>query len=363
MQIPSLRLLVSDLQTNIRASELGLSPTPYATFREGFSRFCCSYFKAMYTEVLRNTDWLSVKAFDEVGIVKLVDGSLFPTLKSMDWAEYKKNRRAIRLHLSWDLNTQIPTDFIAQKANSSERNFLRSIVKTGITYIADRGYFSFKLAESIHQAEAFFILRMKKNILYTVTKKQAITSQKTMPQCFKQLNDEQIQFDNDHSGITYRLIRFRVLQSQFMICTNRLDLTTLQVIMLYAYRWQVELMFKFLKRSLHGIHLLNHSENGVNIQFYILMMTVLLKLRLKQICLLKTEAALQSKSFVEKQKQKNIRLEDLNIYSGNRLETWIRSINQTFYTYWKIGAHWLWHLKNVITQVFDDHVINTLANT
>ena len=137
MQIPSLRMLVSDLQTNIVASELGLSPTPYSTFREGFSRFCCSYFKAMYIEALQNNDWLSVKALDEVGIIKLVDGSLFPTLKSMDWAEYKKNRRAIRLHLSWGLNTQIPTDFIAQKANSSERSFLLSIVKAGITYVAD----------------------------------------------------------------------------------------------------------------------------------------------------------------------------------------------------------------------------------
>ena len=158
------------------------------------------------------------------------------------------------------------------------------------------GYFSFKLVESIHKAEAFFILRIKKNLLYTVTKRLAITSGKKMPQCFKQLSDEQIQFDNDDSGIGYRLIRFKVLQSEFMICTNRSDLTTLQVIMLYAYRWQVELMFKFLKRSLNGIHLLNNSENGVNIQFYILMITVLLKLRLKQICIQKTEDSLQTKS-------------------------------------------------------------------
>ena len=80
-----------------------------------------------------------------------------------------------------------------------------------------------------------------------------------------------IQFDNDESGLIYRLICFEVLRSKFMICTNRVDLSTLQIIMLYAYRWQIELMFKFLKRTLNGIHLMNHSENGVNIQFYVLM--------------------------------------------------------------------------------------------
>jgi hypothetical protein len=51
------------------------------------------------------------------------------------------------------------------------------------------------------------------------------------------------------------LVKFSVLQSDFIICTNRFDLTSLQIIMLYAYRWQIELLFKFLKRTLNGIHL------------------------------------------------------------------------------------------------------------
>ena len=39
-----------------------------------------------------------------------------------------------------------------------------------------------------------------------------------------------------------------------------------------------------MKRTMKGIHLLNHSENGVEIQFYTLMITAVLMMKLKQDC-------------------------------------------------------------------------------
>lgn len=93
MQISSLRLLVSDLQTSLIAQRLNIPATPYSTLRDGFSRFDSDYFKSAYLSVLQSYRWLSVKGIDEIGLVKLVDGSLFPTLKSMNWASYKKNAR------------------------------------------------------------------------------------------------------------------------------------------------------------------------------------------------------------------------------------------------------------------------------
>lgn len=54
--------------------------------------------------------------------------------------------------------------------------------------------------------------------------------------------------------------------------------------MIYAYRWQIELFFKFIKRTVNGIHLFNHSQNGVEIQFYVLLLVAVLMLKLKQDC-------------------------------------------------------------------------------
>ena len=352
MHVPSLRRLVTDLETRPSALNLGFSLTAYSTLRDGFNRFTAGYFRKAFLEVLKSYDWMRMAAVDEVGIIKLVDGSLFPTLASMDWASYKKDKNAIRLHLSLELNRMIPTEFITQKANSCERSFLLSILEKGRTYVADRGYFSFRVGDLMAKANAFFIIRVKSNLKFTALKDLPITSLKARtPECFSQMTDRLVQFDNDEFERTYRLITFTVLQSQFMICTNRFKLTTMQIIMLYAYRWQVELMFKFIKRTLNGIHLFNHSENGVAIHFYLFMIVALLKLRIKQTCQRKAQQLLEQKR----------QLEDLNDYYGTRPEEWIASTAADFYQHWKIGIHWLCHLRNLIDHVFDDGVIKKLA--
>ena len=64
MQISSLRLLVSDLQTNVIAQELHLPATPYSTLRDAFSRFESDYFKSAYLEVLQSYRGMSVKGID-----------------------------------------------------------------------------------------------------------------------------------------------------------------------------------------------------------------------------------------------------------------------------------------------------------
>lgn len=353
MQIDSLRLLITELETSRNSMNLNFSPSPYSTFRDGFNRFAVRHFRQMFFHVLKSYDWMRLAAVDEVGIVKLVDGSLFPTLTSMCWATYKKNKNALRLHLEMDLNTMVPTEFLVQKANSSERSFLLSILKESYTYIADRGYFSFKVGNAITEAKAFFVIRIKANLKFTTLTHLKLTSTTTkLPECFTQITDQLIRFDNDEFEKEYRLISFNVLQSQFLLCTNRFDLSTLQIIILYAYRWQVELMFKFLKRTLNGIHLFNHSQNGVTIYFYLLMIVALLKIRIMQTCQRKTRQVLQQKKHME----------DLNQYFGIKPDQWINTITEVFYLHWKIGKHWMAKLRNFIILEFDDYVINKLAN-
>ena len=52
--------------------------------------------------------------------------------------------------------------------------------------------------------------------------------------------------------------------------------------MLYAYRWQVELFFRCIKRTLDALHLWNHEPNGVKIQFYLYLIVYVLLIHFKQ---------------------------------------------------------------------------------
>lgn len=359
MQFTSLRVFVTELKTNETVKQLGFSPTPYSTLKDGFSRFEATHFQNLFQFLLKNSSWMSIPAIDELGLFQLVDGSIFPNISSMTWAKYKKTKNAIRVHMSFELNRMIPTEFITTAANFSERIFLGSILQKGTTYIADRGYFSFQLAAKVDDFKAFFIFRIKSNLLFTVGKQLPITSLSgTMPLCFSQITDQLIRFDKDEHEKDYRLVRFIVMGNEFLICTNRLDLTTLEIIMLYAYRWQVELLFKFIKRTINGIHLFNLSKNGVTIHFYTLMITALLQLRFKQFCVNFTQ-------FTETIEEDSIlrikKMEQLATYSGYDPSIWIKTLTSKFYKYWKIGIHWLIKLRNLIVQPLDIKTIRILG--
>jgi len=119
-------------------------------------------------------------------------------------------------------------------------------------------------------------------LIYTTIKDLPVDLPDSVSNVFAQVSDELMGYANDPHQKTYRLVRFSVNHELYLLLTNRLDLTTFQVIMLYAYRWQIELLFRFLKRTMNGIHLVRHDATGVTIQFYAMLIVALLQLHLKQ---------------------------------------------------------------------------------
>jgi len=276
------RQLLTDIET--AAPELELDEMKRSTFFDAFQRFPVAWFAALLTFVLGTVVWQAIPELDALGKLYCVDGSLFPAIASMVWAEYTSKHQAIRLHLCFELNRMIPAHFLVDTGNSNEKKALLQMLETGVTYIADRGYLSFALLAAIAAAEAFFIIRAKINLVYTRVERLPVNLPSTVQHLFRHVTDQRVRLTNAKGCPIYRLVSFWVGQEQYLILTNRLDLSTFQVILLYAYRWQVELIFRFLKRSLNGLHLLSHSKEGVMIHFYTLLLTALLELRLKQQC-------------------------------------------------------------------------------
>lgn len=351
-QVSSLRSLPLVLQTNEKCRQLGLFPTPFSTLKDGFSRFESKYFKQLFEAALASISLKQIKCLDEMGLFRVIDGSLFPTLWQMSWTEYRKRKNAFKLHLSFDLNRLIPTEFLVGSGKSSERVFLERVLEAGITYIADRGYGSFEIMAKVLQANAYFIFRVRDNLLYEVKEVLEIADSE-LPKCFRRVRDEMIVFSHDKNQSSVRLIQFEVCASKFRVATNRRDLSTLKIIILYAYRWQIELFFKYLKRTLSGLHLLNHSQNGVEIQFYLLMTLAILLLKFKQDC--------QSKE-KHSRKKKRAEKEEKNKKREASPAEWIKNISEIFYESWKISKNWLLIVKNSLGKVIDNGLL-TLLNS
>lgn len=232
------RQLLTDLET--ASPELKLGGVKCSTFFDAFQRFPVAWFASLLALLLGAVMWQAIPELAALGKLYCVDGSLFPAIASMLWAEYTSQHRAIRLHLCFELNRMIPAYFLVDTGKSNEKKALLRMLEAGVTYIADRGYLSFPLLAAIVAANAFFVIRAKVNLVYTCVEQLPVTLPGTVQHLFQHVTDQRVRLKNAKGQPIYRLVSFFVGRERYLILTNRMDLTTLQVILLYAYRWQVE---------------------------------------------------------------------------------------------------------------------------
>ncbi len=356
------RQLLTDVLS--AAPTLGLKKVSRSTFFDGFNRFPVDWFQMLLETVLRATSWQTIPELDALGKLYCIDGSLFPALTRMVWAEYKNKSQAIKLHLCFELNRMVAVTFLVDAGNSSEREALRQMMQTGVTYIADRGYVCFALLADIVTAEAHFVMRMKSNLVYSVVETLTVALPEVVQHIFTQVTDQRVCLTGAKGQPIYRLVTFCVGSEKYLVLTDRLELTTFQVILLYAYRWQIELIFRFLKRTLTGLHLLSSSQEGVTIQFYILLCMALLQLRLKQTCVGTIEAA-QSEAVPTSALTNTIpglmvKPETLRSARG---QTFLATVGAKLHRTWKISIHWLITLRNLLARPFDEAAIHLLGHT
>jgi hypothetical protein len=278
----SLRSLITHLKTEDHVSHIGLFAVGLSTIHDCFHRYQTSLFQKIYLNLLQTFPTIEIEEFKTLGRFILCDGSVFPIAINQFWAEFRKRCKAVKMHLNFELNQMLPTCFLVTHGKYDERNALRQMIQEAMTYIADRGYVAFDLFKDIIDKNAHFIIRIRKNLHYQIKEQLNVQLIESVKYIFFQVTDELVLFNADKHKIIYRRISFRTRKTLFVLVTNRRDLTTYQIIRLYAFRWQIELFFRYFKRVLNGIHLINLSEHGVTIQFYVILIINLLLLRLKQ---------------------------------------------------------------------------------
>jgi hypothetical protein len=99
---------------------------------------------------------------------------------------------------------------------------------------------------------------------------------------------------------------------------------------------------------------LNHSENGIEIQFYLMMILAVLQLNFKQTC----QAAQNIIPFFQQFHQQSKQIQN---FTGTSPSDWIKKNAQPLYAFWKISKNWLLILKNNLTKIFDNQIVTILS--
>jgi len=192
------------------------------------------------------------------------------------WAKFRKKKGGVKVHTLYDVETQIPTFFHITTASTHDSKAMSEIpYETGSYYIFDRAYNKFSQLYSIHQIDAYFVVRAKKNLQY-----KTIKWRRKLPQ--NVLSDSTIELTTYKSAKDYpkslRLVRYYDAEQsrEFVFLTNAMHISSLMVAELYKNRWQIELFFKWLKQHLKIKKFWGTTENAVRIQIYVAISTYLL---------------------------------------------------------------------------------------
>lgn len=360
----SIRLLITEIKTNPDLKKLGFVLASPSMYSEAFSRYKPEVFQRIFAKLIEIIEIKDIPEIRTLGRFILFDGSLFPAFKNMEWAQYTSKCQALKMHLAYELNRMIPVQFMSSEANYSERKVFMELLEAGVTYITDRGYLAFDIFQQVTEKQAFFITRIRYNMRASIQTVLEVNIPESWNFYLSEVTDALVIFSGDKSKVTYRLVCFYVLGEWYRITTNRLDLKTSEIIILYAYRWQVELFFRCIKRTLDALHLWNHEPNGVKIQFYIYLIVYVLLIYFKQTLVKEQES---QKEALRVLKDSSSKKEDhLRKTGGSRLPveySLVSFLGSKLKKLWKISIHWLICIKNLLLHPMTDEHRDIILST
>ena len=195
--------------------------------------------------------------------------------ESFDWAQYKRTKGAVKLHLLLDHDGCLPQYAVLTEGKRGDVTEARQMTfAPGTLVVFDKGYTDYAWWLRLTQQKVRFVTRLKDCADYGVVEARAVPSGSDV------LRDEVIVLTAQQEiGPPVRLRRIEVWVEEKnetrVFVTNHLSLAARTVARLYKERWQVELFFKARKQGLKVKTFVGTSENAVQIQIWCALIAML----------------------------------------------------------------------------------------
>ena len=210
----------------------------------------------------------------------LQDGSLWPALPRMAWAEYgvgpKGEAKGVRLHLRFKLVDDKPLEAKVTRGKDCERQALLEMCQPGQTNVGDRYYGGdYHYWQDIDQAGGFFVFRIRDHAIIHVEEELPVTPADqqagVVRHCWARLGANK-------QSMRVRVVEVRTADQHLLLVTNlTVEKAPAELIsLIYRKRWTIELFFRWIKCILGCRHFLAESPRGVAIQLYLALIASLL---------------------------------------------------------------------------------------
>lgn len=190
------------------------------------------------------------------------------------WAEFRKHKGGIKLHTLYDVKTSIPSIVLITSAKVHDVNMLDALTyEAGSFYIMDKGYIDFTRLYRLNCCKAYFVTRAKENMQFRRIYSNKVD--KTTGLIYDQIG--KLETYKSLKSYPEKLRRVKYYDAEtnkvFIFITNNVELTALEIALLYKKRWQVELFFKWIKQHLRIKSFWGTTINAVKIQLYCAIIT------------------------------------------------------------------------------------------
>jgi putative transposase len=213
-------------------------------------------------------------------MVRLIDSTPIPLGQTVRWAQWNGRIRGLKLHVVYDPQADVPHRQSITPSVDNDIAFGRQMpIEAAATYVFDRAYCHYGWWTKIDQAGAFFVTRRRTNSRFRTVHLRPPGRREG--DGFSLLQDAEVEFASKGDSkldINLRLIRLRRHDSgkTLEILTNDMKRPAGEIAALYRTRWQIELLFRWIKQHLNIRRFIGTSDNAIRLQILAAMIAFLL---------------------------------------------------------------------------------------
>ena len=202
-------------------------------------------------------------------LVRLIDSTSIMLDRKVQWARWNGRIHGLKLHVLYDPKVDIAEQLSITSATTNDVAFSHEVpIERGTTYVFDRAYCRYAWWAQIDRADAHFVTRYKASCRFRTINRRAIADREG--DGFTVLGDTEV-VRSARSGASFdiplRLIRIkRRGGKRLTLVTNDMTRPAVEIAALYKARWQIELLFRWIKQNLNIRRFLGTSQNAVRLQ-------------------------------------------------------------------------------------------------
>lgn len=236
---------------------------------------------AIFAEVFAQLSATAAGALPRHGkaVLRLIDATPIPLTRLHEWAGWNGRTRGLKTHVIYDPDADRPVHLEITAATVNDVVVgRRQPIEPGATYVFDKAYADYAWWRRLHEAGCCFVTRPKSNVpLYGRVARRVSRHDREVAGINSDTVVKLASQQRARLPIPLRRIVLRREDGRLLtILSNDLQRSAGEIAALYRKRWQIELLFRWIKQHLKIRAFLGRSENAIRLQLIAAMIAYLL---------------------------------------------------------------------------------------